>query len=121
MRRPIPKCFALCAAVLILSIGPVFGQCEYDIQYTVEQKSQNAYSIFLKSESRLTSVTIQLYDLFSGKVLEEKQIAALTVSAHEVFSNVPPSKYAIIIRTDDCNKPKTLGGIKGISIGIKDL
>jgi hypothetical protein len=121
MRRPIPIYLALCAIVPILCAQHGFGQCQYDVQFIVEEKSQNAYSIQLKSETPLTSIKIQLYDLFTGKVLEEKAIPSLTVVSQEVFQNVPPSKYAIIIRTDDCDKPKTLGGIKGISIGIQDL
>ena len=121
MRRPIPICLALCIIVLNLCVQHAFGQCASDVQYTIEEKSQNAYSIRLKSETTLTSVKIQLYDLFSGKVVDDKEIPSLTVVSQEVFRNVPPSKYTIIIRTDDCSKPKSLGGIKGISIGIQDL
>ena len=85
----------------------------------IEKQSERAYSVFLHSETTLTSIKIQLYDLLQGKILEEKQIDALTNMRKEVFKNIPPSRYSIIIRMDECDKPKTLGGINGISIGIQ--
>lgn len=120
MRRPIPKYLALCVIAPILCLQEAFGQCHHDVQYAIEEKSENSYSILLKSETTLTSIKIQLYDLFQGKILEEKEIHSLTIASQEIFMNIPPSRYAIIIRTDNCDKPKTLGGIEGISIGIQD-
>ena len=120
MSRPIPKYLTLCAVVSILCLEHTFAQCHYDVQYAIEKQSDNAYSVLLKSETTLTSIKVQLYDLFQGKVLEEREIPSLTIVSQEVFQNIPPSRYAIIIRTDDCDKPKTLGGIAGISIGIQD-
>lgn len=120
MRRPIPKYLALFIIASFLSIGHALGQCEFKVQYSIEKKSESTYSIYLKSETTLASIKIQLYDLFQGKVLEEKEIYSLTTVGQEVFKNIAPSKYAIIIRMDNCDKPKTLGGKDGISIGIQD-
>jgi hypothetical protein len=120
MRRPIPKYLTLCVIVSILCLEHAFGQCQFEVKYSVEKKSESAFSIYLQSETALASVKIQLYDLFQGKVLEEKEIYSLTTVAQEIFKNISPSKYAIIITMDNCDKPKTLGGIDGINIGIQD-
>lgn len=120
MRRPIPKYLALCVIVWIVCIEHASGQCKFDVRYTIEEKADNSFSILLKSEIPLNSISVQLYDLFQGKVLEEKQIPSLTAVNQEVFTNVQPSKYAIIIQSESCDKPSTLGGIQGISIGIQD-
>ena len=121
MRRPIPKYLALFIIASFLCIKNGFGQCQFEVQYSVEKKSGSTYSISLESKTTLTSVKVQLYDLFQGKVLDEKEIYILATGGQEVFRNIPPSKYTIIIRMDGCDKPKTLGGINGISIGIKDI
>lgn len=120
MRRPIPKYVALCVIVWTVCMGHAFGQCNYDVHYTIEEKSDSSFSILLKSEIPLNAVSVQLYDLFQGKVLQESRVSSLTSIIQEVFRNVPPSKYAIIIQTDNCDKAKTLGGIQGINIGIQD-
>jgi hypothetical protein len=61
---------------------------------------------------------IQLYDLYTGKVIQEKEITSLGSANQEVFQHVPPSTYSIIIRIEHCEKPTTLGGVNGIAIGI---
>lgn len=120
MRRPIPKYLTLCLIASLLSIDYALGQCDVDVQYSVQKKSENTYSIFLKSASTRSAdgIKVQLYDLFTGKIFQEKQIASLSTASQEIFQNVPPSRYSIIIRVEHCEKPTTLGGVYGISIGI---
>ncbi len=120
MRRPIPKYLALCLIASFLSIDYALGQCEVDVQYTIQKKSENGYSVLLKSASARTSdvMKVQLYDLFTGKIFQEKEISSLGTANQEIFQNVPPSRYSIIIRIEHCEKPTTLGGVYGITIGI---
>lgn len=120
MRIPIPKYLTLWLFASFLSIDNVLGQCDIDVQYAIQKKSDNAYSISLKSTSTRTAdvIKVQLYDLITGKIFQQKEIASISVTSQEVFQNVPPSRYSIIIRFEHCEKPTTLGGIYGISIGI---
>lgn len=120
MRPPIPKYLFACIIVSLLSFEHTFAQCPAEIQYSLEKNQDNSFSIYLKAQATTPLLKIQLYDLFTGKVLAEKEINSLTTASREVFTNVPPSRYSIIIRAEHCEKPTTLGGIYGISIGIPD-
>ena len=120
MRRPIPKYLALCLIASFFSVDHALGQCDVDVQYSVQKTSGTSYSIFLKSASARTAdvMKVQLYDLLTGKVFQEKEISSLGSANQEIFQNVPPSRYSIIIRIEHCDKPKALGGVNGITIGI---
>ena len=120
MTIPIPKYVALAIIASFFFVEHGLSQCQPQLNYTVEKKSDGSYSVYLKPESTLTSLKIQIYDLLQGKVLEERNISQLEVADQEIFKNVPPSKYAILITVANCDKPKTLGGISGINIGIQD-
>ncbi len=120
MRIPIPKYLALWLIASFLAIDIASAQCNPEVDYSVQKKSENSYSIYLKSPSASTTgvLKVRLYDLFTGKISQEKEIHSLGLSSQEVFQNVPPSKYSIIITLEHCEKPTTLGGINGINVGI---
>src|SRR3546814_1647321 len=47
--------------------------CQIEIHYSTKKIGDN-FSIFLKANSALSSLKIQLYDLFQGKVIAEMEI-----------------------------------------------
>lgn len=118
--RPVPTYILACILLSFLCIEHAVAQCPPEVHYSLQKTSENTYSIFLKAETTTVAIKIQLYDLLKGKLLEEKEINSLGTINQQVFRNIPPSRYAIILRTQNCDKPKTLGGINGIGIGIPD-
>lgn len=106
--------------VLAIFFAPLTSnaQCDVKIEYSHKKNSENLCSIFLNAEepSTLNNVTVKLYDLYLGKIIDEKKVV-LTNEKTEVFKNVKPSLYTIYVETDRCEKPLSLGGINGIKIG----
>jgi hypothetical protein len=111
--------FGLLGTFCFFSLSSATAQCQLEVQYSV-QKNGNSYSLFLDSQTPTGSVKVQLYDLYQGKIIAEREISSLTIDPREVFRDIAPSKYALFVSAEGCDQPKTLGGLNGISIGIQD-
>lgn len=108
--------------ILLLLVGlaiNAFGQdiCTAKIDFAVNEVSKSQFEISLKSSENLSNARVQLYDLYTGKVVKEKNVQSGLTQREVVFTSVKPSRYTIIIKHDGCTKQKTLGGIEGIKIG----
>jgi hypothetical protein len=91
-------------------------QCKPQVKYTVKEKSSNSYSISLQSNSNITSPSLELYDLYEGKVVDSKQVGSIR-GQQEIFKNVKPSLYIIYIKQEGCTRPFGVGGKEGIKVG----
>jgi hypothetical protein len=108
--------------LLIIFMGiacPAFSQdpCKTEIEYSVRELTPSNFSIALQSSQSIKNVHVQLFDLYQGKVVQEKTIGDVTFSKREVFTGVKASLYIIYIKYDGCSKARSLGGIEGIKIG----
>src|SRR5687768_6410335 len=95
------------------------AQCDSKIEYSHKKRPDSGHALYLHSALPLNAVKVQLYDLYQGKVVEERVISALSSAETEAFKNIKPSVYTIYISINGCNKPITLGGINGIKIGVR--
>lgn len=108
--------------LLVLFVGivcPAFSQdkCKAEIEYSVKEITPSNFSIALQSSESLGNVHVQLFDLYTGKVIQEKDIAGGVSLKREVFTGVKASLYIIYIKYDGCDRKRSLGGIQGIKIG----
>lgn len=92
-------------------------QCKTEIEYSVREVTPSNFSIALQSSQSIKNVHVQLFDLYEGKVVQEKNIGDGMLMKREVFTGVKASLYIIYIRYDGCSKARSLGGIEGIKIG----
>jgi hypothetical protein len=78
--------------------------------------SGGGYSVYLSADNQIGPVTFKLYDLITGKVVNEKKLSGLSSAKQEVFTRVNASLYSIIVEIEGCKKNKSLGGNTGIDI-----
>lgn len=110
----------LVVSVFLVASLTAFAQdpCRPSIQHAVKKLAENNFSIALQSETQQNGVTLQLVDLFTDKVVQEKK-ASLGRSEQTVFANVKPSVYAVVVKAEGC-KIRTLGGMYGIKVGSNE-
>jgi hypothetical protein len=94
------------------------GPCDTDIVQRVSQNTAGAYQLSLEARNGGGLYKAQLYNLYSGEIVETKQIQLVENSETVVFERIKPSLYTIYISSEACPKRKSVGGINGIRIGI---
>lgn len=88
-----------------------FSQCDSKIEYKTDSKVKGVGELSLKSLDGSKDVRIQLYDLNSGKVVNEVKVKV--DSQYKVaFKNIQPSVYMLYVWALGCNKPTVIGGGK---------
>jgi hypothetical protein len=108
--------------ILLLLVGfatSAYAQdiCASKIDVSVNEVSKSQFDIALKSSESIANAKVQLYDLYQGKVIQEKTVQIGFGESEVVFTKVKPSRYTIVVKYDGCEKGKTLGGIGGITVG----
>lgn len=102
----------------IFFVGTGFsGPCDFEIFHKVTQAQNGDFQISLEARGDGGFFKIQLYDLYTGQVVEEKQLALSTNNEKVIFESVKPSRYTIYVSSASCPKRKSLGGIEGIKVG----
>lgn len=105
---------------LVGMVCPAFSQdkCQVEIEYSVKEVTPSNFSIALQSSQSVSNAHVKLVDLYTGKVVQEKNIAGgLSFKLKEVFTGVKASLYIIYINYDGCDRQRSLGSIQGIKIG----
>ena len=94
-------------------------QCDLEFEHSVEAKDnspEGAIYVALKGDPSI--YTFKLYDLYQGKVIEEKVLSNLSKGSKTLlFDNVPASTYTIYVSRNGCDNHITLGGSLGIIVG----
>ena len=86
------------------------------MDYKVESKSSGSKDIRVKSLEESKDVRIQLYDLNSGTVTDQKEVS-INNSLKTIFTNVKSSVYLLYVWLPGCQKPIVIdGGKQGILI-----
>ena len=106
--------FIIASGFFLLSHSNIKAQCNELFEYATSKSTDNQYVISVKCNVS-TNATVQLYDLNTGKIVKEKKVI-LTTSLQTLFTNVLPSTYSLLLKTEGCNKTKSLGGITGIDL-----
>ena len=93
------------------------NQCAAKIEYSVIDNAANGHSIALESSVPLTNVHVQLVDLYTGKIIAEKNVSGGISNKRVVFTQIKASLYTVNVKYDGCEKVKSVGGIEGIKVG----
>jgi hypothetical protein len=102
--------------VQVLFITNSQAQCSLKVDYKIEPNPTGSSDVRIHSLEGTKNVKIQLYDLNSGQVIDQKE-SNLTGSFKTIFTNVKTSIYLLYIWLPGCNKPVVVGGDKqGIRI-----
>lgn len=104
---------------LVVNASVAFGQdlCQSNVDFSIKEVTKGNFEIMLQSSSTLSKAQVKLYDLYTGKVVQERSLADGRLSGQSIFKNVKPSRYTILIKFDGCDKGISLGGIEGIKVG----
>jgi len=104
---------------LVVSASHANGQdiCNANLDFAIKEVSKSYFEVSLQSSQAITNAKVQLYDLYTGKVVQEKLIPNGLAQQQVVFTKVRPSHYTILVKYDGCSKVKSIGGIEGIKIG----
>ncbi len=81
------------------------------MEYKVESNSNGSSNLSVQSMDGPKNVKIQLYDLNTGKVTNEKAVS-INSALKTIFTNVKSSVYLLYIWLPDCTKPLVVGGDK---------
>lgn len=107
--------------LLFLAAGaiPAFSQdlCKTKVDFAVKEVSKGSFEISLKSSSSISQAQLKLYDLYSGKVVQEKTVNGSLIG-QTVFRNVSPSHYTVLLKVEGCAKSISVGGLEGIKVGV---
>lgn len=93
------------------------NQCSAKIEYAVIDNAAKGFSIALESKAPLANVHAQLVDLYTGKLVDEKDVAGGISNKRVIFTQVKASLYVVYVKYDGCEKAKSVGGIEGIKVG----
>ncbi|RAV99576.1 hypothetical protein [Pseudochryseolinea flava] len=102
---------------LAASATPALSQdlCKTKVDFEVKEISKGSFEISLKSSRSISQAQVKLYDLYSGKVIQEKTV--VLSSNPSLFRNVKSSRYTVLITFEGCSKGISVGGIEGIKVG----
>jgi hypothetical protein len=113
------KTLSLIAVAVIFFSTESIGQCNPSFDYSIESKTGSEYSLLLKKGDYSTArYTIQLYDLYQGKVIQEKSAPFSGDEKKVVFDKIKPSLYILYIKAEACKEVIVVGKKEGIKIGI---
>ena len=84
------------------------AQCDLKFEYKVEEDK-----LLLKSDTSLSTLVIELYDLRRQLVIRKSDISSSSNNWSTIFDNIGSSTYVIVIKYGNCEK--ILGGL-GINI-----
>ena len=87
------------------------AQCSLKMDYKVEANTNGSRVISVQSLEGAKNVRIQLYDLNSGQVTNQKEVN-INGSFKTVFTNIKSSLYLLYVWLPGCNKPVVVGGDK---------
>jgi hypothetical protein len=105
----------LVAGMTIVSYAQ--NQCTLKIDHSVIDNGPKGYSIALESKVPLANVHVQLVDLYTGKVTEEKDVVGGISNKQVIFNQVKTSLYVVYVKYDGCEKARSVGEIQGIKVG----
>jgi hypothetical protein len=106
-RKPLAFCILLFLQLLFVD---AYSQCEAKIEYKILPRSKGLSDLTVKSIGNSKDLRIQLYDLNTGKIVDEQRTNATSNLNKPLFVNVKSSVYMFYIWVAGCNKPITFSG-----------